>query len=92
MHLLYFLFEVGQWKGLEVAREFFAQKIGDREALECHCQALDVDALTSRSVVLDHENKPNELVYQLDDSTLTPPETNRKEEEDEQVWWHWVEK
>ena len=92
MHLLYFLFEVGQWKGLEVAREFFAQKIGDREALECHCQALDVDALTSRSVVLDHENKPTELVYQLDDSDLTPSETNQKEEEDEQMWWHWVEK
>ena len=92
IHLLYFLFEVGQWKGLEVAREFLAQKIGDREALECHCQALDVDALTSRSIVLDPENKPIKFVYQLDESELTPPETNQKEEEDEQVWWHWVEK
>lgn len=91
VQLLCFFLEVGQWKDLKVARGFLA-KIGDREALECHCQVLDVDALTSRSIVLGGENERTKLEYVLDDSELTPLETNQNEEEDERAWWNWVEK
>ena len=89
MHLFYFLYEKGQWSGLDIVEQFFKEKIGDRDALQRHCAVLDVDALTSREVNLD-ENKEPRLEYVMVDSELQMRKTEQEEKE-ENAWWQWVE-
>lgn len=96
MALLYILCEavqVGRWSGLNLVTRFFHNKIGDCEALERYCRVLDVEAVTSRSVVWGPENTPIKLEYILDvsesESNMVNTDTGNEEET---AWWQWVEK
>ena len=96
MALFYYLCKealqmVERWTGLDAVIAFFENKLGDGNALKRYCCVLDVDAVTSRSVIWDLEDKPIHMDYEMDDSDVFqhPPEETEKEEEE--VWWKWVE-
>lgn len=81
--------EIRRWTGLDVVADFFRSKIGDLDAMERHCQVLDVEAATYRIVEWDPDNKPAKMEYILDD-TETDNERDPVNNKDEMAWWRWV--